>query len=247
MAWTHLMERRMADERCKTEQECTQEPWCRINGRCHRATVPDIKSTMHDDYKPLDTPQGVTLEACPVCGSAAALWQYSESETAPRQLAVMCTHGEAIGPQDGIRNEGCLLYMTPEQFYRETIRDAVRYWNEFAKALTAMRKDGVDWVQAPSRRLRRDEVIALISPLSNNSADHDIEFAQRVMDACGVRVPAPDQRAGFEEWAARRLGISNFDKDDSGVYLNGDTDDLWCCWQDAHADGVDSPDGGKPK
>lgn len=41
-------------------------------------------------------------------------------------------------------------------------------------------------VQASPRRLRPNEVIALISPLSNNSADHDIEFAQRVMDACGM-------------------------------------------------------------
>lgn len=104
---------------------------------------------MHDDYKPLDLSQFVTappngrvLEPCPVCGNEAGLWQYSESETSPRKLLAMCSHGEKIGPQDGIKNEGCLLYMPPDQFYRETIRDAVRYWNEFAKALTAMRAAG---------------------------------------------------------------------------------------------------------
>jgi hypothetical protein len=106
---------------------------------------------MHDDYKQLDLSQiamippngGPVLEPCPVCGSEAQLWQYSESDTAPRKLLGMCSHGEPIGPQDGLTNEGCLLYMPPNQFYRETIRDAVRYWNEFAKALTAMRAAGV--------------------------------------------------------------------------------------------------------
>lgn len=106
---------------------------------------------MHDDYKQVDLSEyvfappngGPALEPCPVCGSKAALWQYSESDTAPRKLLVCCTHGEPIGPQEGLTNEGCLLYMPPDQFYRETIRDAVRYWNEFAKALTAMRAPGV--------------------------------------------------------------------------------------------------------
>ena len=101
---------------------------------------------MHDDYKPLDLsgfvsapPNGRVLEPCPVCGSEAGLWQYSESETAPRKLLVMCSHGEKIGPQDGLIHEGCLLYMPGDNFYRETIRDAVRYWNEFGQAITRMR------------------------------------------------------------------------------------------------------------
>jgi hypothetical protein len=110
---------------------------------------------MHDDYKPVDLSQFATappngwtpLEACPVCGSEAALWQYSESETTPRKLLVCCTHGDAIGPQDGLTNEGCLLYMPPENFYRETIRDAVRYWNEFAKALSTLRRQN-NWKTA---------------------------------------------------------------------------------------------------
>jgi hypothetical protein len=95
---------------------------------------------MHDDYKQLSTPDGVTLERCPVCGSEAALWQYSESETDPRQLLVCCSHGDMIGPQDHLVGGGCLLYLPPQGFYRETIRDAVRYWNEFAKALSAFRR-----------------------------------------------------------------------------------------------------------
>lgn len=106
---------------------------------------------MHDDYKKLELSQiasttpdgGPVLERCPVCGSDAELWQYSTSPTAPRQLVVMCSHGDPIGPQDGIRNEGCLLYMPPEGFYQERIATAVRYWNDFAKALTALRAAGV--------------------------------------------------------------------------------------------------------
>lgn len=104
---------------------------------------------MHDDYKPLDTPQG--LERCPVCGSEAGLWQYSESETAPRKLLVMCSHGDRIGPQDGLIHEGCLLYMPDNNFYRETIRDAVRFWNEFAKALSAFRRQN-NWKHAQPLR-----------------------------------------------------------------------------------------------
>lgn len=106
---------------------------------------------MHDDYKPVDLSQfafappngGPTLEPCPICNSAGSLWQYSESETAPRKLLVMCSHGDRIGPQDGLTNEGCPFYMPPDGHYRETIRDAVRYWNELARAIAALRTNGV--------------------------------------------------------------------------------------------------------
>lgn len=85
---------------------------------------------MHDDYKQLDC-DPATLDPCPVCGSAAGLWQYSTSETAPRKLVVMCSHGE---------------YLPPDVFYRETVRDAIRFWGEFARALVALRTDGVSVV-----------------------------------------------------------------------------------------------------
>lgn len=123
----------MADHRC---DGCARSEACDLIGRCLD------KSPMHDDYKPLDHDPD-KIERCPVCGSQAKLWQYSTSPTAPRQLVVMCEHSEAIGPQDGIRNEGCLLYMPPESFYQARIADAVRYWNEFARALVALRADGV--------------------------------------------------------------------------------------------------------
>jgi hypothetical protein len=105
---------------------------------------------MHDDYKQLDLsqlatapPNGRVLEPCPICASEAQLWQYSESETAPRKLLVMCSHGDRIGPQDGLVDEGCPFYMPKDGHYRETIRDAVRYWNELAKAIAALRGSAV--------------------------------------------------------------------------------------------------------
>ena len=97
----------------------------------------------HDDYKRLDLPAGATLMPCPVCKSDAEIWQYSESETAATRKAVCCSFKETFGPQDGILNEGCLLYMPPDGFYQPTIRDAIKYWNEYAKALGILsRKNG---------------------------------------------------------------------------------------------------------
>ena len=93
----------------------------------------------HDDYKPLVTPAGVTLRACPVCGAAPEIWQYSMSDDAPTSKAVMCSNGERIGPQDGVANDGCVLYMPPENFYRSRIVEAVKYWNEYAVALLQIR------------------------------------------------------------------------------------------------------------
>lgn len=115
---------------------CARERACQLVGRCLDA------KPLHDDYKQLDHDPD-KIERCPVCGSQAKLWQYSTSPTAPRQLVVMCEHGDPIGPQDGIKNEGCLLYMPPDGFYQERIASAVRYWNDFARALTAMRTPGV--------------------------------------------------------------------------------------------------------
>lgn len=94
----------------------------------------------HNDYKQL--PTAIYMEQCPVCDSTPQLWQYSTSDTTPRKLVVMCSYSEKIGPQDGLVKEGCLLFMPPTNFYRETIRDAIRYWNEFAQALMQLRDTG---------------------------------------------------------------------------------------------------------
>lgn len=91
----------------------------------------------HELYKQLDTPDG--LERCPCCNQPPALWQYSKSPTDSTSKVVMCSYGEVIGPQDGAINDGCLLYMPPDDFYQPTIREAVRFWNEYAKALRTLR------------------------------------------------------------------------------------------------------------
>ena len=97
-------------------------------------------SAPHDDYKRLELPAGTHLYPCPVCQADAELWQYSESETTATTKAVCCGRGEAFGPQTGIVNEGCLLYMPPGDFYRATIKDAVKYWNDYAVALGRIRR-----------------------------------------------------------------------------------------------------------
>ena len=94
----------------------------------------------HEAFKKLDTPEGTHLEPCPVCASSPELWRRSDSPSSPTETAVCCCNGDAIGPQDGEVNKGCLLYMPPDDFYRPTIRDAVKYWNEYAKALCAQQR-----------------------------------------------------------------------------------------------------------
>lgn len=94
---------------------------------------------MKDEYSSLDIPTGTHIEPCPCCSSDGALWQYIAADGGV-STAVMCSHGGPIGPQDGAAYDGCPLYMPNDDFYRATIREAVKYWNEFAKALTALNR-----------------------------------------------------------------------------------------------------------
>jgi len=97
---------------------------------------------VHDDYKKLPVPETVTLEACPVCGAAPELYQYSTAKDMPLTRIVMCSNGEAFGPQStALVQTGCLLYMPPEAFYKDTIKDAIKYWNSYATALVALRNN----------------------------------------------------------------------------------------------------------
>jgi hypothetical protein len=104
-------------------------------------------STPHDDYKRLELPAGAALLPCPVCAADAELWQYSEADNGPTSKVGMCSRGEAFGPQSGIKNEGCLLYMPPDDFYRPTAREAVRFWNDYASALMKIQRAG-RWARA---------------------------------------------------------------------------------------------------
>lgn len=94
----------------------------------------------HDLYRRMTPQPTLPIEPCPVCGSDAVVWEFSEGPTHPVRRVVMCENGERFGPQDGIMNDGCLLYMPPEQFYHGRGADAARYWNEYAKALSAQRR-----------------------------------------------------------------------------------------------------------
>ena len=94
----------------------------------------------HDMYRRMQPPPKTAIEPCPVCGSEAVVWEFSEYPKDPVQRVVMCENGEKIGPQSGLTHEGCLLYLPPNEFYHGRGADAVRYWNEYAKALTAYRR-----------------------------------------------------------------------------------------------------------
>jgi hypothetical protein len=94
----------------------------------------------YDNYKKIETPAGAALHHCPVCGFAAEIWRYSETADSPTTTAVCCGNSEKFGPQDGFFGEGCLLYMPPNDFYRNTIKDAIAYWNEYADALESFRR-----------------------------------------------------------------------------------------------------------
>lgn len=95
----------------------------------------------HTEYKELEVPHESHLERCPVCGSDAELWQYSESMESVARKFVRCTHYDGFGPQYREAYEACLLFMPPREFYKATMHEAVNYWNEYALALIALRNE----------------------------------------------------------------------------------------------------------
>lgn len=94
------------------------------------------EASANGKYTQLPCPD-LTISECPVCGSAATLWQYEHSNGA--QKIVMCSNGESFGPQDCEVDAGCLLYLPPQDFYKSRIVDAIKFWNDYAKALTSQR------------------------------------------------------------------------------------------------------------
>ena len=95
--------------------------------------------TERGEYKKGEIPK-CAIEPCPVCGSEAELWLFSDDfENGPINKLMACTNGEKFGPQEGFMNEGCLLYMPPDEFHRHRAADAVKFWNEYARALVAQR------------------------------------------------------------------------------------------------------------
>ena len=112
-------------------------------------------------YKKAELPAGMDAEPCPVCGADAELWQYStDFKNGPIDKLVMCSNGDRFGPQDGAMNEGCLLYMPPQDFYRGRIAEAVKFWNQYARALNAQRRE---------RNWKRAKVLREVTPNLNST------------------------------------------------------------------------------
>ena len=98
---------------------------------------------MKEDFDQQDIPTGVTLEPCPLCASDAQIWKRTTvTRSGDTQIHpfVCCSHGEPIGPQFNDITSGCPMFMPPEDFYRMRIADAVKQWNSFAKAATALQR-----------------------------------------------------------------------------------------------------------
>ena len=117
----------------------------------------------HIDFKELPIPRESHLDLCPVCGSDAELWQHSESVESPTRKFVRCTNYGGFGPQDREVYEGCLLSMPPHEFYKATVHEAVKYWNQYALALTALRKDRMNDGIANAKNSNTVEVLAKVN------------------------------------------------------------------------------------
>lgn len=96
---------------------------------------------MDDIHRLMEPAPSEPLEMCPCCGSSARVWEYVENPRANVMRVVMCDHHDSIGPRDSMVHEGCLLQMPPNDFYHGRGHDAVRYWNEYAKALTKLQRN----------------------------------------------------------------------------------------------------------
>lgn len=94
----------------------------------------------HELYTQLDVPAGYVIAECPCCASDGLLYQFQKEEDGPATKVIMCANGDAFGPQQGVAHEGCPLYMPDDDHYRATIREAIAYWNDYSKALQAIRR-----------------------------------------------------------------------------------------------------------
>ncbi len=95
---------------------------------------------MNDDYRQMVPQPAEPVESCPCCGGAATVWDYIENPDSVVQRVVMCDTQDSLGPRDALVYSGCLLAMPPNDFYKSTGRDAVRYWNAYARALSVLRR-----------------------------------------------------------------------------------------------------------
>lgn len=100
-----------------------------------------------EEFNAVPVPDGSTLEPCPLCASDAAIWRRSSGPDSKTHVAVCCSRTEPIGPQEGALIEGCPMYFPGEEFYRNRIADAVKFWNEFAIAAAVLQRNN-RWARA---------------------------------------------------------------------------------------------------
>ena len=82
----------------------------------------------------------IGVHSCPVCGAGVELYSYKESPDRNLTWSVACTRSENFGPQSDLMKEtGCVLYLPPQDFYCATEREAIRYWNDWHKAVNDLR------------------------------------------------------------------------------------------------------------
>lgn len=99
-----------------------------------------MSGVSHDAFKPVALLPGLVPLACPCCGAAPDLYEYMEKPGDDCQKVIMCSTGEGLGPDPGLRDNGCPLYMPPMALYRPTQREAVQHWNLYTKALMGLQR-----------------------------------------------------------------------------------------------------------
>ncbi len=98
----------------------------------------------HEMYREMHPQPSEPIATCPLCGSKALVFDFSEKPDDIVTRVVMCEMGEAKSeddpcPRDALAYSGCPFFMPPDDFYQPTGRQAVRYWNEFASWLLRQR------------------------------------------------------------------------------------------------------------
>jgi hypothetical protein len=90
-----------------------------------------------DPYTRVDVRLVPELHRCPVCGATAEMWRHQPQQDGVWTVAVMCSNQDDF--EEGI-DSGCPLRLVPTSFYAPTLREAARYWNDYAEWITAQRE-----------------------------------------------------------------------------------------------------------
>jgi len=73
------------------------------------------------------------IEPCPLCGSEAYVWKYSQDfKKNPVSKVVRCSNTDILGTE-------CVLSTPLSIFYKPRIIESIEVWNAYAKAATQQR------------------------------------------------------------------------------------------------------------